>query len=62
MLFASHRALREAAAALRGGPWPLFVQGDAPRATLLDRFRVSGNGLLLGSASFREGVDVAGKR
>ncbi|HHW4679883.1 MAG TPA: ATP-dependent DNA helicase, partial [Xylella taiwanensis] len=61
LLFASHRALREAAAALRGGPWPLFVQGDAPRAILLDRFRVSGNGLLLGSASFREGVDVAGE-
>ncbi len=61
LLFASHRALREAATALRGGPWPLFVQGDAPRATLLDRFRVSGNGLLLGSASFREGVDVAGE-
>ncbi|MRT44537.1 ATP-dependent DNA helicase, partial [Xylella fastidiosa subsp. multiplex] len=37
------------------------VQGDAPRATLLDRFRVSGNGLLLGSASLREGVDVAGE-
>ncbi|MFG1467109.1 ATP-dependent DNA helicase [Xylella fastidiosa] len=61
LLFASHRALREAATALRGGPWPLFVQGDAPRATLLDHFRVSGNGLLLGSASFREGVDVAGE-
>lgn len=60
LLFASHRALREAAAALRGGPWPLFVQGEAPRATLLQRFRASGNGVLLGAASFREGVDVAG--
>ena len=60
LLFASHRALREAADALRGGPWPLFVQGEAPRASLLQRFRDSGNGVLLGSASFREGVDVAG--
>jgi ATP-dependent DNA helicase DinG len=60
LLFASHRALREAAEALRGGPWPLFVQGEAPRASLLQRFRDSGNGVLLGSASFREGVDVAG--
>lgn len=60
LLFASHRALREAADALRGGPWPLFVQGEAPRATLLQRFRESGNGVLLGAASFREGVDVAG--
>jgi ATP-dependent DNA helicase DinG len=60
VLFASHRALREAADALRDGPWPLFVQGDAPRHVLLQRFRESGNGVLLGAASFREGVDVVG--
>ncbi|MFC3714967.1 ATP-dependent DNA helicase [Luteimonas soli] len=60
VLFASHRALREAAEILQGGPWPLFVQGQAPRAQLLQRFRESGNGVLLGAASFREGVDVAG--
>ncbi len=60
VLFASHRALREAASLLRDGPWPLFVQGEAPRSLLLERFRGSGNGVLLGSASFREGVDVAG--
>jgi Rad3-related DNA helicase len=62
VLFASHRALREAAAMLREGdcPWPLFVQGEAPRHTLLQQFRESGNGVLLGAASFREGVDVAG--
>ncbi|HLT44968.1 MAG TPA: ATP-dependent DNA helicase [Luteimonas sp.] len=60
VLFASHRALREAAQALRGAPWALFVQGEAPRAQLLQRFRESGNGVLLGTASFREGVDVPG--
>lgn len=60
VLFASHRALREAAELLRDGPWPLFVQGEAPRSVLLERFRASGNGVLLGAASFREGVDVAG--
>ena len=60
LLFASHRALREAAQALRDGPWPLFVQGEAPRHVLLQRFRESGNGVLLGAASFREGVDVVG--
>jgi ATP-dependent DNA helicase DinG len=60
LLFASHRALREAAEALRDGPWPLFVQGTEPRHVLLQRFRESGNGVLLGTASFREGVDVAG--
>ncbi|WP_460813156.1 ATP-dependent DNA helicase [Luteimonas pelagia] len=62
LLFASHRALREAAAALREAkaPWPLFVQGEGPRHLLLQQFRGSGNGVLLGAASFREGVDVAG--
>ncbi len=60
LLFASHRALRETAALLRDGPWPLFVQGEAPRHVLLQRFRESGNGVLLGAASFREGVDVVG--
>jgi ATP-dependent DNA helicase DinG len=62
VLFASHRALREAAELLRASdaPWPLFVQGEAPRSVLLQRFRDSGNGVLLGAASFREGVDVAG--
>ncbi|HOV95370.1 MAG TPA: ATP-dependent DNA helicase [Thermomonas sp.] len=60
LLFASHRALREAAEALKDAPWPLFVQGSEPRHVLLQRFRDSGNGVLLGTASFREGVDVAG--
>ncbi len=60
LLFTSHRALREAAALLAGGPWPLFVQGTAPRLQLVEQFRASGNGVLLGAASFWEGVDVAG--
>jgi ATP-dependent DNA helicase DinG len=60
LLFTSHRALREAADALVGAPWPLFVQGSAPRNKLLEDFRASGNGVLLGAASFWEGVDVAG--
>ena len=36
------------------------MQGEAPRAQLLQQFRESGNGVLLGTASFREGVDVPG--
>jgi ATP-dependent DNA helicase DinG len=52
--------LKEAAELLRDAPWPLFVQGQAPRGQLLERFRASGNGVLLGTASFREGVDVVG--
>ncbi|MBS0212634.1 MAG: ATP-dependent DNA helicase [Proteobacteria bacterium] len=60
LLFTSHRALREAAELLADDPWPLFVQGSAPRNLLLERFRTSGNGVLLGAASFWEGVDVPG--
>ncbi|WP_440223717.1 ATP-dependent DNA helicase [Dokdonella sp. MW10] len=61
LLFTSHRALRIAAERLEGRvPYPLFVQGSAPRHRLLEAFRASGNGVLLGAASFWEGVDVAG--
>ena len=62
VLFTSHRALRRAAELLRTRvPWPLFVQGDAPRHRLLEEFRASGHGVLRGAASFWEGVDVAGE-
>ncbi|MBC3875011.1 ATP-dependent DNA helicase [Undibacterium flavidum] len=47
--------------ARRGLDFPLFVQGDAGRTELLDRFRASGNGVLIGSQSFWEGVDVRGE-
>ncbi len=64
LLFTSHRALREAADDLgrsRGGlPYPILVQGEAPRDKLLDRFRALGNGVLLGTGTFWEGVDVRG--
>jgi ATP-dependent DNA helicase DinG len=62
LLFTSHRALRRAAELLQERvPWPLFVQGTAPRHRLLEEFRQSGHGVLLGAASFWEGVDVAGE-
>ena len=65
LLFTSHRALREAAEILlrRLGPrppFPVLVQGDAPREVLLKRFREYGNAVLLGTSSFWEGVDVKG--
>ncbi|MDA3912640.1 ATP-dependent DNA helicase [Oleiagrimonas sp.] len=62
LLFTSHRALQRAAELLSDRvPWPLFVQGRAPRHQLLEDFRHSGHGVLLGAASFWEGVDVAGE-
>ncbi len=60
LLFTSHRALREAAARLADLPYPRLVQGDAPRAVLVDRFRATPGAVLLGTGSFWEGVDVPG--
>lgn len=46
--------------AKRGLDFPLFVQGERGRTELLDSFRKAGNGVLVGSQSFWEGVDVRG--
>ena len=37
------------------------MQGEAPRERLLEEFRADGNAVLLGTASFWEGVDVKGE-
>ena len=60
LLFTSHRALREAAARLAVLPYPRLVQGDAPRAALIDKFRATPSAVLFGTSSFWEGVDVPG--
>jgi ATP-dependent DNA helicase DinG len=39
---------------------PLRTQGDAPRGALLDWLRTAGNGVLVATQSFWEGVDVPG--
>jgi ATP-dependent DNA helicase DinG len=64
VLFTSHREVRQLATELRARGverrWPLLVHGDESRDALLARFRASGQALLLGTASFWEGVDVPG--
>ena len=64
VLFTSYRQLRHTAAELRrrGADlrWPLWVHGEMQRAELVERFAASGNGILLGTTSFWEGVDVPG--
>ncbi|HEX9432560.1 MAG TPA: ATP-dependent DNA helicase [Burkholderiales bacterium] len=61
LLFTTLRALRRAHELLRGTlQYPLLVQGTGSRSDLLARFRSLGNAVLLGSASFWEGVDVRG--
>lgn len=62
LLFTSYRALNQAADLLRGRlAYPMLVQGELPRAALLQRFRELGNAVLLGTSSFWEGVDVRGE-
>ncbi|WP_090314602.1 ATP-dependent DNA helicase [Duganella sp. CF517] len=66
LLCTTLRAVKRAAERLRdefekrGLPYPLFIQGDRGRTELLDQFRKAGNGVLIGSQSFWEGVDVRG--
>lgn len=61
MLFTSYRALDYMAQKMQDETdYPLFVQKTAPRSRLLDDFRRSGNGVLLGTSSFWEGVDIKG--
>ncbi len=64
-LFTSHRALNNAKRWFADNPSVLgsrllLTQGDAPRDDLLRRFRRAGDGVLLGTGSFWEGVDVRG--
>lgn len=64
LLFTSHRALRRAHELLKDRSdfnYPLLVQGTGSRSELLVRFRSLGNAVLLGAASFWEGVDVRGE-
>ncbi|MBP6020506.1 MAG: ATP-dependent DNA helicase [Burkholderiaceae bacterium] len=43
-----------------GSERALFRQGESSRGVLLDKFRAENNAVLVGSASFWEGVDVPG--
>jgi len=62
LLFTSHRSLRQASVLLADRiNYPMLVQGQAPRAELLARFREMGNAVLLGTGSCWEGVDVRGE-
>ncbi len=43
-------------------PFPLLLQGQAPRKALLDEFRETPNAVLFGTSSFWQGVDVQGEQ
>src|ERR1700723_1956167 len=65
LLYTSYRGLGEGVRALQARfpnpPFPVLVQGEAPREALLSRFRDLGNAVLLATGSFWEGVDVKGE-
>jgi len=64
VLFTSHRDVRAAAERLRaseiGARLPILVHGEDARGVLLDRFKAANDAILLGTASYWEGVDVPG--
>lgn len=62
ILFTSHRMLEQVARELiTKVTHPLLIQGQDGKRNLLKKFVQLGNAVLLGTASFWEGVDVKGK-
>ena len=43
-------------------PYPIIVQGTAPRSVLLNQFRTTPNAVLFATSSFWQGVDVIGEQ
>jgi ATP-dependent DNA helicase DinG len=43
-------------------PYPILIQGEAPKPVLLETFRRTPGAVLLATASFWQGVDVAGEQ
>lgn len=63
LLFTSYRSLGIVAELLRDRlEYPLLVQGAAPRSALLEQYQRTPNAILLGTATFWEGVDVRGEQ
>jgi ATP-dependent DNA helicase DinG len=63
VLFTSYAHLNAVAERLAGAvPYPLLLQGEAPKPVLLDLFRRTPGAVLLATASFWQGVDVVGEQ
>jgi len=62
-LFTSHAQMRAMHERLAGElPFPLLLQGSAPRHILLEEFRDTPGAVLFGTSSFWQGVDVVGEQ
>jgi ATP-dependent DNA helicase DinG len=63
VLFTSYGMLRAVHGLLESAlPYPLLVQGTAPRTALLRQFRTTPNAVLFATSSFWQGVDVVGEQ
>jgi ATP-dependent DNA helicase DinG len=63
VLFTSYARLHEVYALLRERiPFPVKLQGELPRAHLLEWFRRTPNAVLFATGTFWEGIDVVGDR
>ena len=62
VLFTSYNNLRQVHEfASTRVPYPMLVQGSAPRSTLLREFKKTPNAVLFATSSFWQGVDVVGE-
>jgi ATP-dependent DNA helicase DinG len=62
VLFTSYAVLRTVQQFVEMAlPYPILVQGTAPRSTLIEQFRTTPNAVLLATSSFWQGVDVVGE-
>jgi ATP-dependent DNA helicase DinG len=63
VLFTSYAMMHAVYESIMGAvPYPMFVQGTAPRSVLLNQFRATPNAVLLATSAFWQGVDVAGEQ
>jgi ATP-dependent DNA helicase DinG len=63
VLFTSYANMNAVAERVAGEiPYPILIQGEAPKAVLLDTFRATPGAVLFATASFWQGVDVVGEQ
>jgi ATP-dependent DNA helicase DinG len=63
VLFTSYANMNAVAERIAGRvEFPLLIQGEAPKAALLETFRTTPGAVLLATASFWQGVDVVGEQ
>ena len=61
VLFTSYAKMNAVAEQLAGEvAYPILIQGEAPKAVLLDAFRATPHAILLATSSFWQGIDVVG--